>query len=742
MARSDWNERAVFLEALARRPDEREDFLKTACPDDAARERIRTLLRHQAEAPDDFLQVSAGRDETAAVPSQIEEFKILARIGEGGMGVVYLAEDTILGRRVALKVLARHMIGSEQALARFREEARLAAQLKHPAIVPVFRFGSAGGDYYLVSELVEGQTLADLIARRRSSIESQTGSETGEWHRHCAEIVATIADALESAHRAGIVHRDVKPSNILLDRERGPRLTDFGIAKHLTEENRTRHTGVLGTCHYMSPEQAAIAEVQVDHRSDIFSLGVVLYELLALRRPFDGKTVQQVLKAVVESDPPRLRTIDPRISADLETICHKAIEKTPHDRYQTAAHVAADLRCYLRGDPVLAKPPTLVRRARSWLRKRYSHAIGGFLAAALLAVGMWAWQLDRRSEASMAWVAVDSNEPRCTVYVQPVDPSSFAIQSPARRIGATPIAKLLLQHGQYRITVVSADRSAFLEFDAVLLDATPRKITRLQVLRAAAASDGTSWPDGEGSILAGRLAAPSDLRGMIRVDAETYSYGKPDYQSPESRPRQVALPGFYIDEQEVTNAAYKKFIDSTGHRQPSHWREFGYDLALTNRPVVEVTLQDAEAYARWRGARLPTALEWQAATRGHQGHLYPWGAAPRQSDELPALDPAVLARFMERTTESHYRLYSEHTVDCDVRDSVSGTAAMLQVFGNVREITSSLTPGPDVRALACGRCWFDPAARCTLADVWSYPLDTFSFMHGFRCAKSAAPPVD
>src|SRR6185436_12587368 len=152
-------------------------------------------------------------------------------------------------------------------------------------------------------------------------------------------------------------HRDVKPSNILMDPAHGPRLTDFGIAKHLVEEARTRATDVIGSCHYMSPEQASIAKARVDQRSDIFSLGVVLYEMLALRRPFEGDTVVQVLRAVVSLDPPGLAQVDRRIARDLVTICHKALEKEPDRRYQTAAHMAADLRCFLEDRPILARPP-------------------------------------------------------------------------------------------------------------------------------------------------------------------------------------------------------------------------------------------------------------------------------------------------------------------------------------------------------------------------------------------------
>jgi serine/threonine protein kinase/formylglycine-generating enzyme required for sulfatase activity len=744
-----WDEKAVFLRALALPKDQRDAFLKEECPDKAAEDRIKTLLLHHEAASDEFLSNTTKTSPASApaTPTQIDEFTIIHRLGEGGMGVVYLAEDTILGRRVALKVLARHLTGSEQALARFREEARSAAALNHPAIVPVYKFGRAGEDTYLVAEFVDGRTLADLIIEKRRTLVGAGAQDIRKWHRQAAEIVATIADALDCAHRARIVHRDVKPSNILIDRERGPRLTDFGIAKHLTEENRTEYTRVIGSCHYMSPEQANIADSRVDQRSDIFSLGVVLYEMLGLRLPFEGATVQQVLRAVSECAPPRLRAVDRRVPVDLETICHKAIEKRPEDRYQTAAHIAADLRCFLAGDPILAKPPSAGRRIQHWIKNHRTGVAVSLFLLILLTAGLLAWRLQQAAEASMAWLSIHSELSNCSVFVQKVNPETYQVSRRAQLIGMTPIAKKLLPVGQYRVTVVSSAAQSFTEFNALLMG-----------VGASFRTDIWTYPPGNERVppllktgaareLYGLLAAPEGecVSNMVLIAAGNYSCGLKgdEIHSYMRELPSVPLPAFYIDTQEVSNADYKRFVDATGHRRPPHWKRFGYDPALAKRPIVEVSFDDAEAYARWIGKRLPTHLEWQAAARGPRGSLYPWGSSPRDASALPKWDASsVAAALQNRNPQTFHNLFAALTVDCGKKDAFICASGLLQIFDNVHEITASVEL-ETIDGLAMGRSWFDNPADSNLAQVWTFPLNQIpsACMFGFRCAKSAVPPI-
>lgn len=717
----EWDEKSVFLTVLGLPEPEREAYLDEACPDEAAKERIRTLLRHHEKAPDDFMEGNASeRTEERRTPAQIDEFKVLHRLGEGGMGVVYLAEDTVLGRRVALKVLARHLSGSEQALARFREEARSAAHLTHPGIVPVYRFSSEGDERYIVSEFVEGPTLATVISDMRGQFGRLSSSSEQDWHRRAAEIVAAIADALECAHRANIVHRDVKPSNILLDAARGPRLTDFGIAKHLTEENRTRHTGVIGSCHYMSPEQAAIADASVDQRSDIFSLGVVLYEMLALRLPFDGKSMQQVLAAVIECSPPRLRSVNRRIPRDLETICHKALEKLPHDRYQTAAHVAADLRCYLRGDPILAVPPSLRRRALRLLRKKWKFLATGAVAASI-ASGSWiVWYRAERQRRELCGLHVTCRAPDVRLSIRAIDGETLEVGGLVE-LGPAP-QNPLLAPGQYRLIAIGDD-DAFSEATVLLVRPGATEAIELP----APVKPG---PTDEMAYFAG---------GAFEADAATSNRA--------DAPRSGVLRPFYLDLAEVSNAEYRRFVDSTNHPQPRHWVEFGFDPALADYPVVGVTWDDANAYCRYVCKRLPTAAEWEYAMRWPDGRLLPWGTeAPT---ELPTVSAESIGRFGTADPGITYQEYASHCSPVRSHAALCSGAGLFHGATNVSEYTESLITGVTTQVIVKGAAWINVPVYHDLTVVHSQPLETLdmegkrhrvkSMKVGFRCARSAGP---
>ncbi len=748
MSESNWDERAVFLEALALPKDQRNGYLDSACPDASARARIETLLHHHDVASDDFLKISVKPVvEHSSQPVQIDEFKILHRLGAGGMGVVYLAEDTILGRHVALKVLARHMIGSEQALARFREEARSAAALKHPAIVPVFKSGRDGDDYYLVSEFVEGRTLAELINEMRTTLTSAGTSDLRTWHRRAAEIVAIVADALDCAHRAKIVHRDVKPSNILIDKDRGPRLTDFGIAKHLVEENRTRETGLVGSCHYMSPEQADIAEKQVDQRSDIFSLGVVLYEMLALRLPFDGINLHQVLKAVVECNPPKLRTIDRNIPADLETICHKALEKLPRDRYQTAAHIAADLRCYLAGDPILARPPSRTRRMKIWYRthKRQSVVAVSFLLIAILA-GL-SWRLYTVQSEASAWLTIQTDIPDCFAYLRKVDETTLELETNRREIRKNSFASQQVLPGLYRITVVDSNSKSFSEFDTWLESGRNHK-TILRVTTkntsdlASAASLGKSVSGSSPSAvqtLTARMLPEADVvkREMTFISGGEFDFGRTkDDLDPLVRQRRVKLPAFYIDKYEVSNRQYKEFIDVTKYPMPGHWEKLGYDAKLADYPIVYISQEDANAYARWCGKRLPTVYEWEAAMRSPDGRRLPWKDGEQTENSMITIEG--IARVQKGDIELSYPEYVRNARPVSSEPALATPLGLFHAATNVMELTSTISLSRSNAAVTKGASWIHATRYYDLTHCWAIPRGSVSITTGFRCARSAS----
>jgi serine/threonine protein kinase len=285
------------------------------------------------------------------IPERIGRFRVLARLGRGAFGSVYRAHDPQLDREVALKAAHPGTLSRPQAMERFLREGKAAARLCHPQIVPVFDAGCDDGAYYLAMTYLEGLTLAAALAEQRPD------------PRRAAAVVRQLAEALDHAHSLGIVHRDVKPANVMLDGQGDAHLMDFGLA-HLqqNEAEKPTHAGaVLGTPAYMAPEQAKGQTGEPLPASDQYSLGAVLYELLCGRPPFDGPA-QIVLFHAVQTAPAAPRRLDPHVPLDLETICLKAMAKQPEDHYPSCGDMADDLRRFLEGEPVRARRMRLGER--------------------------------------------------------------------------------------------------------------------------------------------------------------------------------------------------------------------------------------------------------------------------------------------------------------------------------------------------------------------------------------------
>ncbi len=344
----------LFHAALEVDSDERAAFLERACADDPAlRREVESLLASHQQASgfiaSPALAVAAGllaESETDALLGRtIARYRVLSLIGAGGMGRVYLAEDTELGRRVALKLLPEFFTHDKTQVQRFRQEARAASALNHPNIVTVHEVGQVDGTEFIVTEYVEGETLRDRLTHAPLRL------------REALDVTAQVADALAAAHEVGVVHRDIKPENIMLRRDGYVKVLDFGLAK-LTENLaefqagefeaptreiiRTNPGMVLGTAEYMSPEQAR--SLQVDTRTDVWSLGVVLYEMVAGRRPFSGETYGDIIVSILEREPAPLARLAPAAPAELERIVTKALAKDREERYQTVKDMSIDLR--------------------------------------------------------------------------------------------------------------------------------------------------------------------------------------------------------------------------------------------------------------------------------------------------------------------------------------------------------------------------------------------------------------
>jgi serine/threonine protein kinase len=309
------------------------------------------------------------------------DYELLEQIGRGGMGIVYRARQRSLNRIVALKMIAKGDFASPAALARFRREAEMAAKLDHPNIVSIIEIGERQANPFLSMRFVEGDSLARYLPKFVLSPEAR-GADASQAQTKIARLLATVARAVDYAHSRGVLHRDLKPSNILLDRNDIPHLTDFGIAKMLDDESQLTQTAeLLGTLSYMAPEQAA--GKPISRTADIYSLGAVLYELLTGRPPFSGAKMD-VLRQVMNDDPPQPRTINSIIDRDLETICVKCLDKDAARRYGSALQLAEDLERWQRHEPILARQVGPVTRLQRWTVR--NPAIATLIVT--LAVGM------------------------------------------------------------------------------------------------------------------------------------------------------------------------------------------------------------------------------------------------------------------------------------------------------------------------------------------------------------------
>ena len=324
------------------------------------------------------------------------DYELLEQIGRGGQGVVFRARQKSLNRIVALKVIGLGHWATEAHLKRFRLEAEAAARLEHPGIVPIHEVGERDGSCYFSMKFVEGGQLDEVAKREPVSI------------RQAAELIAKVARIVHYAHEHGILHRDIKPGNILLDAKGEPHLTDFGLARLVESESTvTRTLEVLGTPSYMAPEQAVGNNAAVSSVTDVYGLGAVLYQLLTGQPPFAGGTTYETIKLLLDSEPRRPRLVNPKVDRDLSTICLKCLEKDPKRRYPSALALAEDLEHWLKHEPIQARRTGIFTRSRKWVQRNLSIAVmAAMLLALAVLLGVIVWKSEFPREPVTTGIAV------------------------------------------------------------------------------------------------------------------------------------------------------------------------------------------------------------------------------------------------------------------------------------------------------------------------------------------------
>lgn len=678
--------RELFLDALELPVGEQAAFLDRACSDPELRVQVASLLEHHARAAT-FLTSPLSdtplfSQDERALPV-IEGFEVVREIGRGGMGVVYLARDPQSDREVALKVLQVGLTLSETGLARFRTEARTMSRLDHPSIVRVVRFDLDTDPCFIASDYIEGSTLArELDMDLRLGI----GPRPGDW-RAIARFVAKIADALAHAHAHNVLHRDVKPSNILIDLEGRPHLADFGLARDLEALGQTRSGDRAGTLAYMSPEQALGRWRAVDHRTDVYATGVVLFELLVGRRPFDTPSAVELARTIADRDVEDPRARGTELPAELWTLCQKALEKDPRDRFADIAELARDLEAFAAGRPIRTRPLSLPSRVRRGLRR---HRLLAFTVAAgivLAALGL-AWGISTQRPSTTP-LRVDSEPRGAQVFVQRlvVETGDYG---PLQRLGTTPLSTRV-QPGLVRL-----------------------------VLRDA---------EGRAAELSRSIPAPTALEDRARMEVHARLLPRDIMLS-----EMVPFEDFALDRHEVTVEQYRRFAEATDRHLPKTWA--GLDLErAAHLPAPGLAWEDGRDYAESVGKRLPTLREWERAANVGDGRAWPWGAEAVEPDSLRVWACVDRHGGEDQTTPELF-LAAACPPGQHPRDrSPEGVEDLL---GSVREWVDTpwRSSGSD------GRLFFDENLRLAVGSSWSTPLRGTSLQTRVPVSASVDPPLD
>jgi serine/threonine protein kinase/dienelactone hydrolase len=732
-----WQEvNKVLAGALERTPEERSAFLDEACTDPDLRREVESLLTLQLSGSKDPPTVTANPLQKG---SKLGPYAILGLLGAGGMGIVYRARDERLQRDVAIKVLPPGALVEDAARRRFRKESLALAKLNHPNIAAVYDVGEQDGTDFLVMEYVPGQSLAE---------KAKTGALPA---REALSLGGEIARALQEAHEQGIVHRDLKPGNIIVTPKGHAKVLDFGLAKLLAPEESGDATlsmldtvGPVGTPRYMSPEQAEGRAV--DSRTDLWSLGVVLYELLAGKPPFASASSMGLLRAIVEETPKPLREVGPDVPQEAERIVSHALEKDASKRYQTASEMVDDLSSLVTQISSPALPP-----ARRELRVSFGYAVLAALVVVLsLAAGGWFYHRSERRH----WAREQAIPEIAKLQDQHRALAAFQLMKEAERyLPGDPHLAQIADQSTKEISITSSPPGATVEIKDYLtpdrpwflLGTTPLTNIRIPVgyfrwrVSKQGVGDYVAAPLTQNVMnfaLDAEMSAPNGMswvKGGIWGSFIGFVGGVGPYD----------LHSFFVDRYEVTNRQYQEFVDKGGYQKPEYWkgkfvrngRELKREEAMTlfrdstgragpstwegghfpegqaDYPVSGVSWYEASAYAAFAGKSLPVFAQWYAVASPDVGHYIV------QVSNISLSKLAPVGKFQGL-----------------------GLYGTYDMAGNIREWVENNSG--DSRKFILGGDWKSQTYMYSEPEALS-PFDR-SPENGFRCVRNIAPlsPAD